>query len=328
MAGLVIGFLIVYFLRNRHEQLSHRVGMSQEQESTSSHPSRSGLRSTFIGIVANTLLAATKGIAGVLGNSYALIADAIESTTDIASSFIVWSGLKISALPPDADHPYGHGKAEPIAAVVVSLSLIAAAVAIAIQSVREIVTPHHAPAPFTLVVLILVVLAKESLFRFVFRVGESVNSVAVKSDAWHHRSDAITSAAAFIGISVALIGGAGYESADDWAALLATGIIVFNAYRIIRPAIGEIMDEAPPFAIEAAVRRAARGVDGVMALEKCFVRKMGFSYYIDLHVTVDGDLTVRAGHDIARQVKRAIRAAHPSVAEVLVHVEPSDLLNE
>lgn len=292
------------------------------------HPAYKGLRSTFIGIVANTLLAATKGIAGILGNSYALIADAIESTTDIASSFIVWGGLKISALPPDADHPYGHGKAEPLAAVVISLTLIAAAIGIAIQSVREIVTPHHAPAPFTLAVLVLVVVTKETLFRFVFKVGQSVNSTAVKSDAWHHRSDAITSAAAFIGISISLIGGVGYEGADDWAALFASSVIVFNAYRILRPAVNEVMDAAPPAQVDDSIRQAAQQVEGVIALEKCFIRKMGFSYYVDLHVTVDGALSVRHGHDIARQVKQAIRTSHPNVAEVLVHIEPSDLLNE
>jgi cation diffusion facilitator family transporter len=274
------------------------------------------------------LLAATKGIAGVAGNSYALIADAIESATDIASSLIVWGGLKISALPPDEHHPYGHGKAEPLAAVAVSLTLVAAAIGIAIQSTREIITPHHAPAPFTLIVLVLVVVAKETLYRFVFKVGESVNSTAVKSDAWHHRSDAITSAAAAIGISVALIGGEGYESADDWAALFASAIIVVNAFRILRPAVNEVMDAAPPAGVELSIREAAQHVPGVILLEKCFVRKAGFSYYVDLHVTVDGGLSVREGHDIARKVKQAIRSSRPHVVEVLVHIEPSDLLRE
>lgn len=302
--------------------------MTHLSDNAQRHPAYRGLRSTFIGIVTNTLLAAIKGIAGVVGNSYALIADAIESTTDIASSFIVWGGLKISALPPDADHPYGHGKAEPLAAVVVSLTLIAAAIGIVIQSIREILTPHHAPASFTLVVLVLVVVTKEILFRFVFTVGQSMNSTAIKSDAWHHRSDAITSAAAFIGISVALIGGEGYESADDWAALFASSIIFVNAYRILRPALNEVMDAAPPADIEHRVRKAAQQVDGVLSLEKCFVRKVGFSYYVDLHVTVDGDLSVRHGHDIARNVKQAIQAANPNVAETLIHIEPSDLLQE
>ncbi|OGU32139.1 MAG: cobalt-zinc-cadmium resistance protein [Ignavibacteria bacterium GWA2_55_11] len=302
--------------------------MTESSGQEQRHLSYKGLRSTLIGIVANTLLAATKGIAGILGNSYALVADAIESTTDIASSFIVWGGLKISALPPDTNHPYGHGKAEPLAAVVVSLTLIAAAVGIAIQSIGEIYTPHHTPAPFTLVVLVLVVATKESLFRFVLKVGQNVGSTAVKSDAWHHRSDAITSAAAFVGISVSLMGGPGYESADDYAALFAAVIIVFNALRILRPAVNEVMDAAPPAVVEENVRKIAEDVGGVMAVEKCFIRKMGLSYYVDLHVTVDGSLSVREGHDIARKVKRSMQLANPSIAEVLVHIEPSDLLNE
>ncbi|MGA9116323.1 MAG: cation diffusion facilitator family transporter [Bacteroidota bacterium] len=293
-----------------------------------SHPSREGLRPAFYAILTNTLLAAVKGIAGVAGNSYALIADAVESATDVAGSFIVWGGLKISGIPPDADHPYGHGKAEPLAATVVSLTLMAAAVGIAIQSIREILTPHHAPAFFTLPVLLAVVITKESLARFVFRVGENIRSTALRSDAWHHRSDALTSAAAFIGISVALIGGPGFESADDWAALFASGIIAFNAARILRPAVDEVMDAAPPSDLELAVRGTARGVPGVVALEKCFVRKVGFAYYVDLHVTLDGNLTVREGHDIARRVRADILTSHAAVADVLVHVEPSDLMEE
>jgi cation diffusion facilitator family transporter len=287
-----------------------------------------GLRSTILGILANAILAVIKGIAGVLGNSYALIADAIESTTDIASSLIVWGGLKISGIPPDIDHPYGHGKAEPLAATVVSLFLFAVATAIAIQSTREILIPHHAPAPFTLIVLVVVVITKESLFRFVFNVGKSLESTAVKSDAWHHRSDAITSAAAAIGISIALIGGPGYESADDWAALFASGIIAFNAFRILRPAVNEVMDAAPTSAIEQAIRQTAQQVKGVIGLEKCRIRKMGLVYYVDLHVTVEGHIAVREGHEIAREVKARILAAHANIADVLVHIEPSDLIEE
>ena len=287
-----------------------------------------GLRSTILGILANAGLAVIKGIAGVLGNSYALIADAIESTTDIASSLIVWGGLKISGIPPDIDHPYGHGKAEPLAATVVSLFLFAVAIAIAIQSAREIVTPHHAPAPFTLIVLVVVVITKESLFRFVFNVGKSIDSTAVKSDAWHHRSDAITSASAAIGISIAIIGGPGYESADDWAAMFASVIIAFNAYRILRPAINEVMDAAPTSEVEKAVRETARRVDGVLGLEKCRIRKMGLWYYVDLHVTVEGSMAVREGHEIARNVRAKILEIHANIADVLIHIEPSDLLEE
>jgi len=281
-----------------------------------------GIRSTLIGVVANSLLAAVKAIAGILGNSYALIADAIESAADVASSLVVLGGIKIASVPADNDHPYGHGKAEPIAAVLVSVALCTAAVGIAIQSIREIVTPHHAPAPFTLLVLVLVVLVKESLFRFVIRAGSVTRSTAVTTDAWHHRSDAITSAAAFVGISAALIGGNGYESADDMAALFASAIILWNGLRLLRRAMQEIMDAAPPSEIETAVRTTAAAVPGVLALDKCFVRKMGLEFFVDLHVVVDGALSVREGHTIAHGVKDAVRRARPEIRDVLVHVEP------
>ena len=287
-------------------------------------PIRRGLKTTLIGIIANAALAVAKGIAGYLGNSYALIADAIESTADVVSSGIVYLGLKVAARPPDENHPYGHGKAEPLAALTVSLALLGAALVIALQSVREIVTPHHAPAPFTLVVLVLVVLTKETLFRLVFRVGHQVDSIAVKTDAWHHRSDAITSATAFVGISVALIGGSGYESADDWAALAASAIITYNAARLLRASLYELTDASPSRDLEEQVRRVAGSFPGVMALDKCFVRKMGLNYLVDLDVIVDGGITVREGHRIAHEVQEALRRSNPRISRVYVHVEPHD----
>jgi cation diffusion facilitator family transporter len=288
------------------------------------HPAIKGMRSTIFGIIGNILLAVIKGLAGFFGNSYALIADAIESASDVFSSLIVLIGLKISTKPKDKNHPYGHGKAEPIVAIVVALTLLGAALTIAYQSVQEIATPHHTPAPFTLLVLVLVVAVKETLFRYVFKVGAEVQSTAVKTDAWHHRSDAITSVAAFIGISVALIFGKGYESADDWAALLASGIIAFNGYNLFRPALAEIMDEAPPEHLEEDIRTTSETVGGVIEVEKCFIRKMGFDYFVDLHVIVDGELTVREGHIIAHKVKEALLKSKLRIVDVLIHIEPND----
>ena len=296
--------------------------MNITSQSAHPHPAQQGMRSTLVGIGVNLVLAIIKATAGVLGNSYALIADAVESTLDVVSSLIVWTGLKISTRPPDANHPYGHGKAEPLAAVAVSLALFGAAVGIAIESVREIRTPHHAPAAFTLVVLVLVIITKETLFRYVFNVGDATSSTAVKGDAWHHRSDAITSVAAFIGISVALIGGAGYESADDWAALAASWIIAFNAYNLLRPALAELTDAAPDPKLEKQVRTVAEGVAGVLGTHKCYVRKMGFDYYVDLDVLVAGTMTVSAAHAVAHAVQDAIRQANPLFSKVLIHIEP------
>ncbi|KKR09052.1 MAG: hypothetical protein UT55_C0018G0006 [Candidatus Peregrinibacteria bacterium GW2011_GWE2_39_6] len=297
-------------------------------KSVQEHPAHKGMQSTIIGIFANALLATCKGAAGFFGNSYALIADAIESTSDVVSSIIVLSGLKIASKPRDENHPYGHGKAEPLAAVFVALALIGAAITIAVQSLNEITTRHDAPAPFTLIVLIGVVVIKETLFRFVFRVGHEVQSTAVKTDAWHHRSDAITSAAAFVGISIALIGGPGWEKADDWAALFASAIIIFNAYKLLKPALNEIMDVAPPPHIAEEVRKVAMSVDEVIGLDKCYVRKMGFDYFVDLHVVVNAEITVRHGHAIGHAVKKAICLANPRITDVLIHIEPEDVLKK
>jgi cation diffusion facilitator family transporter len=282
-----------------------------------------GIRTTIVGIITSIILALVKGTAGVLGNSYALVADAIESTSDVFTSIIVLTGLKIAQKPADEDHPYGHGKAEPFAGILVSAALFIAAIIIIIQSLHEIVTPHHAPAPFTLIILVVVVVVKEILFRFVIKVGTTVDSVAVKNDAWHHRSDAITSGAAFVGISIALIGGKGFEEADDYAALVASVIIIFNAFRLFKPAFYEIMDTAPSDEIIKKVILAANLVDGVIAIDKCFARKMGLEFYIDMHVIVDGNISVYKGHEISHNVKDKLINTFQQVQGVLIHIEPA-----
>ncbi|HTC22886.1 MAG TPA: cation diffusion facilitator family transporter [Gemmatimonadales bacterium] len=283
---------------------------------------RLGIRTAQIGLLVNTVLAAVKILAGVLGRSYALIADGVESIADIFSSLIVWGGLRISSRSADEDYPFGYGKAEPIAAAAVALMLIAAAIGISIESIREIAVPHHTPRPFTLAVLVGVVLVKEVLFRRVIRVGSDVGSTAVRADAFHHRSDAITSAAAFVGISVALIGGPGWESADDWAALAAACIIVYNGIGVLRPAIHDLMDRAPGENTLARVASAASAVPGVCAIEKLKVRKVGMGYYVDLHVQANPTLPLHDAHVLSGMVKSAIRGAVPEVAGVLIHMEP------
>src|SRR2546425_8816025 len=193
-------------------------------------------RIALFGMIVNLIFAMAKILGGFFGHAYVLIADGIESALDVGGSFVIWGGLKVASRPPDATHPYGHGKAEPIAAVIVAIGVLAAAVGLAIQSVREIFLPHHGPAPYTLGILIVAVILKEILYRYVIRFGREMESTAVKTDAWHHRIDAMTSIAAFIGISVALIGGEAWQSADDWAALFACALIGANGYRLLRRA--------------------------------------------------------------------------------------------
>jgi len=282
-----------------------------------------GLRVSAGALALNVVLGAAKIAAGVFGRSTALVADGIESTVDVVSSLIVWGGLRFSARPPDEDHPYGHGKAESVAGVVVAGLLLVAAALVAVQSVREIRAPSGAPAPYTLAVLVGVILLKEGMYRWVARTGDSLASSSLRADAWHHRSDAITSAAAFLGISATLAGGPGWEAAEDWAALAACLVIVWNGLRLLRPAVAEVMDEAAPRELERAIRGVAERVAGVVGIEKCRVRKSGTGFLTDIHVEVDGGIPVREGHRIAHDVADALKGAPLRIVDVVVHVEPA-----
>jgi cation diffusion facilitator family transporter len=283
---------------------------------------RRGIRLAQLGLVVNGILALVKLVAGILGHSYALIADAVESVADLFSSLVVWGGLRVSARDADTRYPFGYGKAEAVSATIVGFMLLGAAIGIAIEAVREILTPHHAPAPFTLIVLVAVVVIKEGLFRFVLKGAEQIGSQAVSADAWHHRSDAITSTAAFIGISIALLGGPGWEEADDWAALLASVLIFYNGVTILRPAFQDLMDRSPNEELLLAVDSAAQGVDGVLATEKLRARKSGTRFLLELHVQADPALSLHDAHVLSGKVKHAILQAVPAVQYVLVHMEP------
>lgn len=283
---------------------------------------RRSIRWAQAGLLINAVLVLVKLIAGIVGHANALVADAVESSADIFSSLIVWMGLSIAARPADEDHPYGHGKAEPLAAAVVSLMLLGAAVGISILAIREIRTPHHLPSPFTLFVAAGVIAVKEILYRRVSRVGKDVGSTAVTADAWHHRADAISSLAAFIGISIALIGGRGWEAADDWAALVAAILVAVNGVRTLRPAISGLMDEAPDTTVKVRAMEAACSVDGVIRVENLKLRRSGLGFYVDLHVQADPVISLEDAHEIAARVKYAILDAIPTAVNVLVHMEP------
>jgi len=283
-----------------------------------------GSRATIWGILASSILAAVKITGGILGNSYALIADGVESMLDIMSSLVVLGSLRISAQPLNEQYPYGYGRVEPLSALVVATALLVAAIGIAIQSIREILTPHHTPAAFTLVILVGVVVTKEVMFRVLFRTGEAIGSNAMQTDAWHHRSDSLTSIAAFVGISVALFAGEGYEAADDWAALVATTVIAFNGIRLFRSAWREILDAALPKETIGKIRSIAESVEGVTQIEKCRARKSGLGMFVEIHVVVDGEMSVRNGHILSHMVKDRLIREIAGIQDVLTHIEPSD----
>lgn len=284
---------------------------------------QTAIRTTYFSIAANTVLTLIKGLAGFYGNSYALIADAMESTTDVFSSLLVLLGLKYANRPADKNHPYGHGRIEPLVTFIVVGFLITSATVIAYESIKNIRTPHELPKSWTLLILGAIILWKEISYQIVLKKSRQTNSSSLKADAWHHRSDAVTSVAAFIGISIALLFGKDYETADDWAALFAAGFILYNSYRIFRPALGEIMDEHTYDDLVREIRAVSVTVDGVLDTEKCFVRKAGLKYHIDLHATVNANLTVKQGHDIAHKLKDTLRQELPQLGHVLIHIEPS-----
>ena len=284
---------------------------------------QTAIKATYFSIIGNTSLAIVKGLAGFFGNSYALIADAIESTTDIFASFLVLFGIKYSNKPADDNHPYGHGRAEPLITFLVVGFLITSATIIGYESIQNIGTPHDLPKSWTLYILGAIIIWKEYSFQLVMKRSKETNSSSLEADAWHHRSDAITSVAAFLGISIALYFGKGYESADDWAALFASGFILYNSYKIFRPALSEIMDEHLYDELVEEIRVVSLTVPGVIDTEKCFIRKAGMQYHVDLHARVEGTITVRKGHDIAHDLKDTLRAQIPSLGHVLIHVEPN-----
>lgn len=283
---------------------------------------KTAIKATYFSIAGNTILAIVKGLAGFFGNSYALIADAIESTTDIFASFLVLFGLKYANRPADKNHPYGHGRAEPLITFIVVGFLITSALIIAHESINNIKTPHNLPKKWTLLVLIPLIIWKEISFQLVMKKAKETNSSSLKADAWHHRSDAITSVAALIGISIALFMGKGYETADDWSALFASGFILFNSYKIFRPALGEIMDEHLFDDLIIDIKNVSLTVEGIIETEKCFIRKAGMKYHVDLHAIVNADISVKQGHDIAHKLKDTLKNQIPQLEHILIHVEP------
>ena len=287
--------------------------MTQEQKA---------IKTTYISLSGNIGLAIVKWVAGYLGNSHALIADAVESTTDIFTSLLVLFGLKYSSKPADKNHPYGHGKAEPLITFLMVGFLIASAVVIAYESIQHISMPRESPKSYTLIVIGAIIIIKELFYRMVSKKSHETNSSALKAEAWHHRGDAITSLTVFAGIAITLIFGKGYESADDWAALIASVVILYNSYLIFRPALGEIMDEHLYDELVAEIRIVSKKVDGVIDTEKCYVRKTGIKFHVDLHIAVNSNITVKEGHEISHHLKDRLKLELPQLADVLIHIEP------
>jgi cation diffusion facilitator family transporter len=288
-----------------------------------------GQKVILTGVLLNLVLSIGKIAGGLLGRSNALIADGIESLLDLFSSLLMWAALKYAAKPPDEDHPYGHGKAESLSSLIGSLVLAIAGALIAHNSIIQLIaaahgTPVHLPSPWTLLILIGVIALKETLYQFMARRARKIGSNALLADAWHHRSDAVTSIAAFIGISISLLGGHGYEVADDWAALFACVVIFYSSYNMLKLSLGDVMDARVSPDAEKTVMSTTCAVPGVISAEKCRIRKSGLSYIADLHIRVSGNISVREGHAISHLVKDNLMTSELPLEDVTVHVEPEE----
>jgi cation diffusion facilitator family transporter len=288
------------------------------------HIHQKAIKTAWVSMFSNIGMAGAKLTVGIFGNSYALIADAIESVGDVFSSLLVLVGFRYSNRPPDKNHPYGHGKAEPLIAFAVVTFLIMSSIFIVIEAIKNIKTSHQSPEPFTLWFLGVIILGKELTFQFVNRRSKETKSTSLKADAWHHRSDALTSICAFVGISLAVFFGDKWAQADDWATLFAAGFILYNAYRIFRPALGEIMDEHVYDDFIQQIRIEAEKIPAIVLVEKCSVRKSGMRFWVDVHIHVSGSISVHNGHELAHQYKNLLMKNHPEIEEVLVHVEPAE----
>lgn len=279
-------------------------------------------KASYLSVIGNGCLAIVKGLAGVFGNSHALIADAIESISDVFSSALVLFGVKYAGRPPDENHPYGHGKAEPLITFGVVVLLVISAGIIAYNGMINInqEQQYGSPKIFTLYVLGGIILWKEILYRIIKKRSQETHSTSLQTEARHHRTDALTSIVAFVGIAVAIF--FGYKAADDWAALLTAGVILYNSYLIFRPALGEIMDEHRYEELIDQIRVISKEVPGIIYTEKCLIRKMGMDYHVDLHAVVNPDISVREGHRLAHQLQETLYEKLPQIQHVLIHVEP------
>lgn len=284
---------------------------------------------TWIGIIVNALLTVLKGIGGFLSGSKALLADALHSASDIAGSIVVLFGVKIANKPPDQEHPYGHGKAENIASIIVAFLLIVVGIEISISSSRIFlgVTPA-APGKLALVIIIISILIKEVLFHYKYHLGKKYNSSALISEAWHHRSDSLSSFAALLGIGSAIIGEYFNISlllyGDAIAGIIVSIIVIKVGYDLAKESSLVIMEKVLDKESSQIYKQTVMTVDGVLRIDQMYARTHGSYVIIDIKVSVNPDITVKSGHDIAKEVKQTLLKKHKDIEDVLVHLNPYD----
>lgn len=268
-------------------------------------------------------LALIKIFAGVWGHSTAVVADGLESAADVFASGFVLFGLTIAAKPADREHPYGHGRVETLTGLVIGMALIAGGIAISYGSIRQIGQPHDTLATFVIGPLILSLAAKTGLAAIKFRYGRQMASAALTADAWNDAMDTVSAAAALVAVGLTLSDPARFAEADRYGGCVVGAIVVLAGLRVAHEASLQLMDTMPAGQMIEQIRAAAMSVEGVRGVEKCFARKTGLKYHVDLHLEVDPEMTVRQSHGLAHDVRERIMERLPWVADVLMHVEPA-----
>lgn len=286
---------------------------------------REVIRAAWLGWVVNGGLGVAKLVAGIVGNSFALVADAVNSIGDMVSTVVVLIALRVAQRPADQEHPYGHSRAEGIAATNVALLIVVSAILLGWEACQRIHLPHEVPPAWTLWVAGLNIIIKEGLFQYHLRVGRRTGSASLIANAWDHRSDALCALAVLVGLGVVRFGGEDFAWADEAASLVVAGAIAWSGWHLFRSSASELMDvQAGPEFVEG-IHQSAREVEGVLGVETLWVRKSGLEYFVDIHIEVDPHLSVAWGHHIGHRVKDRLLQEHPNVRDVLVHLEPHDL---
>ena len=280
------------------------------------------IAAALLGLVVNLALGTVKLVAGLVANSFALLSDAINSWGDVFTSVVILFALRFAQRPPDDEHPYGHSRAEAIAASNVALLVLLSALGVGYEAIRRLGMPHPLPPLWTVGIALANVVIKECLYQYKMRVGRRLNSAALLANAWDHRSDAFCSAAVLVGLLLVWWGGPRWISMDEVAALFVVVAIVWSAGRLFYQSLIELMDVQADPEIVNRVRQAASSVTGVAGVEKLWVRKSGLEYFVDIHIEVDPQLTVAAGHRIGHAVKDELLRQFHMLRDVLVHLEP------
>lgn len=288
---------------------------------------RRGSQVALVSIAASGLLAIANISLGWTGGSTSVVAAGVEFAGDVLASTVVLVGLRFGALPADADHPYGHGRAETLGGLIVGLILVLSGLGICIRSAQKIAEVHPPPAVYTMYPLAAAIFVKSGLSMLKFQVGRSIRSASLVADAWNDAVDILSAMAAMLAVFLTMYDPARFLAADHYGGFTVGLVVIFTGLRVTRDASLELMDTMPESALIEQVRKVAMEVPNVSGVEKCFARKTGLQYHVDLHLEVHPDITVRASHDIATMVRIRIKETIPDIADVLVHVEPDPRIN-